>query len=363
MTNQMVHQTTMKWKMRRKMGMLMEVKDDDKPRAFNILRMINYRGCLRTPPSPPCLVESQDGGKSLLWFCARSNRRWAPVQQSTCYSFPPPNYCVKLHCSAGTWGGIYCDTILCSHSASCQASCNCCLWGIPVTVSTGLLLWNSSAGTYPPSLSRHQATRFHDVGLGSGSLRRSTGLAAGTPSAARAVHCRASSWDCLAWTWQPGPCQLLGWSSMKWGWQPGAPHCRAKLVSWALGHLSVPPPQNSDNYGQSTSASSYESKQYYPPVATQPQNTAADPYSSRPRHQRPATPQAHAAWGPGCRHHGVCHPGLPQLFRGSGWDPHPHPCPGAQWRTLLKQEGLPLSGPPGLGGQPGPLPGHICGLA
>ncbi|XP_074848463.1 cilia- and flagella-associated protein 99 isoform X3 [Carettochelys insculpta] len=65
----------------------------------------------------------------------------------------------------------------------------------------------------------------------------------------------------------------------------------------------------------------------------------------RARHQCHAPPQAREAGGPGCHHHRLCHPGLPQLLRGSGWDSHPHPRPSAQWRALHKPEGLPLSGP------------------
>ncbi|XP_074840112.1 uncharacterized protein LOC142007391 [Carettochelys insculpta] len=87
------------------------------------------------------------------------------------------------------------------------------------------------------------------------------------------------------------------------------------------------------------------------------------PHGGRPRHQCPAPPQAREAGGPGCRHRGLCHLGLPQLLQGSGWDPHPHARPGTEWRTLHKQEGLPLSGPPGLGGQLVPFPGHLCRLA
>ncbi|XP_074857105.1 2-Hydroxyacid oxidase 2 isoform X3 [Carettochelys insculpta] len=80
-------------------------------------------------------------------------------------------------------------------------------------------------------------------------------------------------------------------------------------------------------------------------------------------HQCHAPAQAREAGGPRCHHRGLCHPGLPQLLRGSGWDSHPHLHPASQWRTIPESQGLPFCRPPGLGGQPGTFPGHLCVLA
>ncbi|XP_074861761.1 pre-mRNA-splicing factor ISY1 homolog isoform X2 [Carettochelys insculpta] len=80
-------------------------------------------------------------------------------------------------------------------------------------------------------------------------------------------------------------------------------------------------------------------------------------------HQRHAPAQAREAGGPRCHHRRLCHPGLPQLLRGSGWDSHPHPCPASQCRTIPQSQGLPFCRPAGLGGQPGTFPGHLRGLA
>ncbi|XP_074842720.1 tonsoku-like protein [Carettochelys insculpta] len=80
-------------------------------------------------------------------------------------------------------------------------------------------------------------------------------------------------------------------------------------------------------------------------------------------HQRHAPAQAREAGGPTCHHRRLCHPGLPQLLRGSGWDSHPHPRPASQWRTISQSQGLPFCRPQGLGGQPGTFPGHLRGLA
>ncbi|XP_074844480.1 uncharacterized protein LOC142010114 [Carettochelys insculpta] len=87
------------------------------------------------------------------------------------------------------------------------------------------------------------------------------------------------------------------------------------------------------------------------------------PYGGRACHQCHAPPQAREAGGPRCHHRGLCYAGLPQLLQGSGWDSHPHPHTATPWRTVHQPQGLPLSGSPGLGGQPGPFPGHLCGLA